>query len=128
REYRLALDAGEDRRLALQSMAEVHLLRRDLGAALELYDDLVRRHGDSPKLWNERGVCLHQAGRPHDAHSSYLRAVELDPRYRLARDSVGVARAAAGAEGAAAEAFMQALGGADPLPHARLNLALYRLQ
>ena len=30
REYRLALDAGEDRRLTLQAMAEVHLLRREL--------------------------------------------------------------------------------------------------
>ena len=38
REYRLALDGGEDRRLVLQAMAEVHLLRRELGAALELYE------------------------------------------------------------------------------------------
>ena len=41
REYRLALDHGEDRRLTLQAMAEVHLLRRDLDSALELYDALV---------------------------------------------------------------------------------------
>ena len=33
-----ALEAGEDRRLNLQAMAEVHLLRRELGAALELYE------------------------------------------------------------------------------------------
>ena len=33
---------GEDRRLTLQAMAEVHLLRRDLDSALELYDALVR--------------------------------------------------------------------------------------
>ena len=41
REYQAGLDAGEDRRLNLQAMAEVHLLRRDLTAALELYDALV---------------------------------------------------------------------------------------
>jgi tetratricopeptide (TPR) repeat protein len=29
REYRQALEAGEDRRMTLQAMAEVHLLRRD---------------------------------------------------------------------------------------------------
>ena len=32
KEYRLAIDAGEDWRLNLQAMAEVHLLRRELGA------------------------------------------------------------------------------------------------
>ena len=58
---------GEDRRLTLQAMAEVHLLRRELPAALELYDALVREYADSPKLWNERGVCLHQAGRRAEA-------------------------------------------------------------
>ncbi len=63
REYQLALDAGEDRRLNLQAMAEVHILRRDLSAALKLYDDLVKEHAESPKLWNERGVCLHQSGK-----------------------------------------------------------------
>ena len=34
KEYQSALDAGEDRRLNLQAMAEVHLLRRNLEAAL----------------------------------------------------------------------------------------------
>src|SRR6185312_1728889 len=84
REYRLALEAGEDRRLTLQAMAEVHLLRRELQPALELYDGLVREYADSPKLWNERGVCLHQAGRRADAIQSYDRAVAVDPDYRLA--------------------------------------------
>src|SRR5699024_1812850 len=81
RQYRLALEAGEDRRLNLQAMAEVHLLRRELGAALELYEDLVREYPDSPKLWNERGVCLHQAGRRAEAIASYERAVAIDPAY-----------------------------------------------
>ncbi|MDQ3135992.1 MAG: tetratricopeptide repeat protein, partial [Gemmatimonadota bacterium] len=93
REYRLALDAGEDRRLTLQAMAEVHLLRRDLPAALELYDALVRDHADSPKLWNERGVCLHQAGRRGDAIASYERAVAAEAGYQLAWNNLGVARA-----------------------------------
>src|SRR5207245_1146697 len=33
RAYRMALERGEDRRLTLQAMAEVHLLKRDFGAA-----------------------------------------------------------------------------------------------
>src|SRR5207237_1295623 len=33
REYRLALERGEDRRLTLQAMAELHLLKHDFPAA-----------------------------------------------------------------------------------------------
>ncbi|HEX7843791.1 MAG TPA: tetratricopeptide repeat protein, partial [Kofleriaceae bacterium] len=90
REYRLALDSGEDRRLVLQAMAEVHLIRRDLAPALELYDGLVQEFADSPKLWNERGVCLHQANRRDEAAASYARATANDPDYSLAWNNLGV--------------------------------------
>src|SRR5437879_995095 len=39
REYRLALERGEDRRLTLQAMAEGHLLKRVFGAALDLSEE-----------------------------------------------------------------------------------------
>jgi tetratricopeptide (TPR) repeat protein len=110
REYRLGLDAGEDRRLNLQAMAEVHLLRRELGAALELYQGLVRDYPDSPKLWNERGVCLHQAGRRAEAVNSYERAVGIDSAYQLAWNNLGVVRAHEAKPDAAVSAFRQALG------------------
>ena len=74
-------------------MAEVHLLRRELGAALELYEGLIREYPDSPKLWNERGVCLHQAGRRAEAIVSYERAVAIDSAYQLAWNNLGVVRA-----------------------------------
>src|SRR3954468_15419176 len=127
REYQLALDAGEDRRLNLQAMAEVHLLRRELGAALELYDGLVREYADSPKLWNERGVCLHQAGRRAEAIDSYERAVAVDAGYQLAWNNLGVVHAGDPGEGAIA-AFRRALDGERPLFAARLNLGLLFLQ
>ena len=63
REYQLALERGEDRALVLQAMAEVHLLRQDHEAAIALYDNLILESPDSPKLWNERGVAVHQDGR-----------------------------------------------------------------
>jgi tetratricopeptide (TPR) repeat protein len=128
REYQLALEAGEDRRLSLQAMAEVHLLRRDLPAALQLYDDLVREYPDSPKLWNERGVCLHQSGRSADAISSYEKAVDVDSAYQLAWNNLGVIRSSAPAAEGAVESFRRALRGAQPLLTARLNLALLLLQ
>jgi tetratricopeptide (TPR) repeat protein len=127
REYRLALDAGEDRRMTLQAMAEVHLLRRELPAALELYDALVREFPDSPKLWNERGVCLHQAGRRTEAIESYERAVAVDAGYQLAWNNLGVVRAGEAGEAAIA-AFRRSLDGERPLFAARLNLGLLFLQ
>src|SRR5207248_1013457 len=50
REYRLALEQGEDKDLVLQAMAEVHLLRKDPKAALELYEQLLTSQSSSPKL------------------------------------------------------------------------------
>src|SRR5690242_7709001 len=66
REYRVALEQGEDKELILQAMAEVHILRKDPKAAIELYEQLLNSQPNSPKLWNERGVTLHQDGRFED--------------------------------------------------------------
>src|SRR5207244_9981325 len=105
----LALERGEDRRLTLQAMAELHLLKHDFAAALELYDTLVREVPDSPKLWNERGVVLHQAGRTDEALASYRHALEVDGKYALAWNNLGVGQAH-GADGdAAIESFRTAL-------------------
>src|SRR5688500_10360502 len=83
REYRIALERGEDEGLVLQAMAEVHLLRKDAAAAGELYDRLLTAQPNSPKLWNERGVALHQDGRFVEAAESYSNAITADPSYAL---------------------------------------------
>ncbi len=128
REYRLALESGEDRRLTLQAMAEVHLLRRDLGAALELYDSLVVEFADSPKLQNERGVCLHQAGRRDEAADAYRKAIALDKNYALAWNNLGVLQSHLATSDEALEAFHQSLRSKRDLVTAHLNLGLLLLQ
>src|SRR5436309_3468471 len=128
RAYRMALERGEDRRLTLQAMAEVHLLKRDFGAALELYETLIREVPDSPKLWNERGVVLHQAGRTDDALASYRQAVEVDPKYALAWNNLGVLVTHAGDTEEAIEALRTALQLRAGFSAARLNLALLLYQ
>src|SRR5213592_4531476 len=128
REYRLALERGEDRRLTLQAMAEVHLLKRDFGAALELYETLLREVPDSPKLWNERGVVLHQAGKSDDALASYKQAVEIDRKYTLAWNNLGVLQAHQGDTEAAIESFRTGLQLQNAFSSARLNLALLLYQ
>ncbi|HET7791682.1 MAG TPA: tetratricopeptide repeat protein, partial [Gemmatimonadales bacterium] len=124
REYRLALDRGEERRLTLQAMAEVHLLKRDFTAGLELYETLIHEVPDSPKLWNERGVVLHQTGRVDDALASYRQAVSVDERYALAWNNVGVVLAHQGNTDDAVEALRTALQVKGDFHAARLNLAL----
>jgi tetratricopeptide (TPR) repeat protein len=127
REYRLALEAGEPPALVREAMAEVHLLKSDHAAAFEIYDELVRERADSPKLWNERGICLHQAGRREEAAASYERALGVDRAYAIAWNNLGVLHG--GTPGADAQAaFRTALERQPSLHVARLNLALLLVQ
>jgi tetratricopeptide (TPR) repeat protein len=124
REYTVALERGEDRQLVQQAMAEVHLLRRDPQAAIALYDQLLETQPDSPKLWNERGVALHQSGRGREALEAYQRAVAADGSYAIALNNLGVASFHEGQREAAFDAFRRALQEQPGFLKARLNLAL----
>lgn len=123
-EYRLALQRGEDRDLAQQATAEVLLLLRDTDAAVQLYDELLQRQPRSPKLWNERGVALHQAGRYVEAQDSYRNAIECEAGYALALNNLGVALYHAGQPEPAFELFRSALEVNGSFLKARLNQAL----
>ena len=124
REYTKALERGEDRALVLQAMAEVHLLRREPKAAVALYDELLASAPISPKLWNERGVALHQEGLFAEAQDSYRRAVRTDQGYALAHNNLGVALYHCGDTDGAIGCFRQALILQPGFGKARLNLAL----
>lgn len=124
REYELAVQAGEDRDLMEQATAEVHLLRRDAAEALRLYDGLLTRQPQSPKLLNERGVALHQSGRYQEAQASYLAAIASDPSYALAHNNLGVALYHGGNPTGANAAFQHALDAQPTFAKARLNQAL----
>src|SRR5262249_45251224 len=124
REYGIAIERGEERDLVLQAMAEVHLLSGRPADALPIYDDLLKRQGSSPKLWNERGVSLHQLGRFAEAELSYVRAVETEPSYSIAHNNLGVSRYHRGATEAAIESFQSALDAHPEFWKARLNTAL----
>ncbi len=124
REYKLAADRGEDAELVLQAMAEVHLLKKEPAMAAQLYDKLLATRPDSPKLWNERGIALHQDGRYADAAESYRRGVACDPKYALGLNNLGVALYHTGNAEASVEAFRFALKAQPSFVKARLNLAL----
>jgi cellulose synthase operon protein C len=124
KEYKLALERNEDENLVRQAMAEVHLLKRDATAAIELYDHILVAQQDSPKLWCERGVALHQQGQHAAATESYRRALALDPAYAIAHNNLGVAQYQAGDTEAAIESFRGALSTQPNFVKAWLNLAL----
>jgi tetratricopeptide (TPR) repeat protein len=124
REYRLALERGEDHTAVRRAMAEVQLLRGDHAAALELYDQLVEEEPASAKAWNERGIALHQSGHRDEALASYRRALVVEPGHAPAANNVGVVLASLGQAEAAIEAFRDALQLRGDLLPARLNLAL----
>src|SRR4051794_24899478 len=124
REYAKALERGEDRALVQQAMAEVHLVRREAKAAVELYDELLVQQPESPKLWNERGVALHQDGKFADAEDSYRRAVQAELGYAIAHNNLGVALYHRGDGEQAIAAFRVALEAQPTFAKARLNLAL----
>jgi tetratricopeptide (TPR) repeat protein len=124
REYGTALERGEDRELVMQAMAEVHLLMRKPGDALPLYEELLRHQNASPKLWNERGVALHQDGRFGEAEESYRRALASEPTYAIAQNNLGVSLYHRGAIDDALASFRLALEHQPSFSKARLNLAL----
>lgn len=123
-EYERALKRGEDLDLVRQAMAELHLLRHDAPRALEQYDALIASHPEYPKLWNERGVALHQNGRYVEALDSYARALAIDPFYRFALNNCGTARYHAGDREGALACFTRALDCDPGFTKARLNQAL----
>ncbi len=83
-EFTRGREAGEDPTLIDQAEAELALLEGDAEGALARYDSLLARVSNSPKVWNERGVTLHQVGRLDEAEESYRRALDLDEGYALA--------------------------------------------
>jgi tetratricopeptide (TPR) repeat protein len=91
REYGTALERGEEPNLTRQAMAEVHLLRGDMRAALALYDRLVADQPQHARHWNGRGVALHHAGRYAEALASYEAALARDPECVAALNNLGVA-------------------------------------
>jgi tetratricopeptide (TPR) repeat protein len=128
REYRLALELGEDRVAVRTGMAELHLLRHDLPAALALYDELVQER-PAAKLWNERGVVLHQLGRLDEACASYRQGIAAARADAAAcHNNLGVALVALGRLEEAVDGFRGALQRQGDLLQARLNLALLLTQ
>src|SRR5256886_216665 len=81
REYRLALERGEDRRLTLQAMAEVHLLKRGFAAARNAFVRAVETDPEHAGAHYNLSFTLSNLGDFDGALRATKRALELDPYY-----------------------------------------------
>ena len=122
REFRMALDQGENRFTVLEAMAEVHLLKREYDTALARYDTLLNSRVASAKLWNEQGVVLHQLGRLDEAVNAYQVALDTAPGYALAYNNLGVTLAQQGNYDGALVGFRGAIEADPSIEGPRLNL------
>jgi tetratricopeptide (TPR) repeat protein len=124
KEYRTALQLGEDPDLVTQAIAEVALLRGDMAEAITQYEPLLAKAPGRARYWNERGVALQHLGRHAEALASYERAVDADPHALSARNNLGVAAFHMGDPARAARAFEDVLAVEPSHQRARLNAAL----
>ncbi|WP_396219491.1 tetratricopeptide repeat protein [Gemmatimonas sp.] len=122
REFERALAGGEDVRMAEHALGELDLIAGRFVDARRRYDGLLAQQ-ETPRLWNEHGVALHQSGDVPGAAESYRRALRLDPLYALAYNNLGVALDDLGDDSAARESFVRASDLDPTLIVARLNLA-----
>ena len=58
-----------------------------------LWEDTARKSPGKARAWNNLGYAYQQAGRFRDAESAYLRALQVDPWYGLARGNLKALKA-----------------------------------
>lgn len=121
-EFERSIAAGEDARLATHALGELDLIVGRCHEARVRYETLLASE-EQPRLWNEHGVAMHQAGDVRAAADSYRRALRIDPRYALAYNNLGVVLDELGDHHAARESLLRAAELDPLLVVARLNLA-----
>jgi cellulose synthase operon protein C len=128
RELEQALTRGEDPSLVRQAMAEIQLIRNQTQTAAALYRQLLEEDGESPKLWNELGVALHQEGEIEAAEACYRRSLEHDPGYALGWNNLAVVHLHRGEVEPGRAALVRSLELHPGLVDAGCNLGLLELR
>jgi cellulose synthase operon protein C len=128
RELDRALAHREAEVVVQQARAEMLLVLGRSAEAATLYRKLLKGEPESPKLWNELGVCRHRRGDLPGAEAAYLRALEVDERYALAANNLGVVAIHAGERRLGTKYLRRALERTPELSETLCNLGLMALQ
>ena len=68
----------------------------DYKAALEDFNEIVKRDKDSWEGWTNQGLALEKLGETQKAYAAFTRAAYLNPNHRPAKDGVQRTKHAAG--------------------------------
>lgn len=114
--YRHAIAADAGYLQAYLSLADVLVKRRDHKQAVKVYSKGLRHASDRPGgqsatvlLHHRLGLSLRELGRTDDAIAQYRRAIEIQPDFALAHNSLGGARLARNELEEASSCFREAL-------------------
>ena len=95
---------------------------------LELLEPRLATCEASPQMWNMRGHSLHRLGRLNEARKSYEHALELQPDFPVALNSLGSLLTDIGLVSEALGYFSKAVNIAPEFAMARLNLGMAQLK
>ena len=93
---RLALESGDQQRLAAFGLAAVYLRLQDFSSALKLSQQLLAQDDQDAKVHSLQGEILQSLGRSAEALDAFRTAVQLNPQLFVARRRLGELLAAAG--------------------------------
>lgn len=85
----IALESGDQSRLAAFGLAAVYLRLQDYDSALNLSQRLLASDDQDAKVHSLQGEILHSQQRPADAIQSFRTAAQLNPQLLVARRRLG---------------------------------------
>ena len=107
--YEECLEHGVKGALAPTVYARALCYSRRFEDALAVFHELNSTNGSSATTLNDIGMTLVMLGRPREALDYGLRALDLDPMYRFAWDTVGFAHLKMGQYGESITKFLKAI-------------------
>jgi tetratricopeptide (TPR) repeat protein len=107
--YEECLEHGVKGALAPTVYARALCYSRRLEDALAVFHELNSTNGSSATTLNDIGMTLVMLGRPREALDYGLRALDLDPMYRFAWDTVGFAHLKMGQYAESIPKFLKAI-------------------
>jgi len=122
------IDAHFNLGLAYSDAKDTLQANRAYHRVLELLVSHLASNNASAQMWNMRGICLHRLRLFEEARASYLRSLELQPRFPAALNSLGSLLNDIGLVREAHDYFALAVTLDPEFSMARLNLGMAQLR
>jgi len=107
--WQLWIISGNDEIDQLMAVGLHAMAGRDLGVALAVFDEMVKRAPDFAEGWNKRATVHYMMGNYEQSVADIEKTLELEPRHFGSLSGLGLVNLALGRDAAALEAFEAAL-------------------